>query len=272
MSLDFLRDNSNLLKAHEKREAPIDFSDWGRTYSGSVDLYAPKKQLKAQRRVVKLYANNEKEVVDLVARAIVKNPHLVKPISKGLNSGLRALQNEIAQDGSIVDLTKAYNKAKHGNNLLGRLLAMVAKGVITVGNKSQVMAGARGKAITRIRLVSTKATENSNFKKLGRFSGVIGNTPVITRFRISAINELAQPLRIKSGNAYKVLAERYELEKYLDKNDLSHNTTFNLSSLTDEELADCIECGAYTKEEVRKGIDAQRAKRVTRVLQKRFTL
>lgn len=276
MNLDFLRDNTNIIngKGAYKREKPFDFTkQYDMGYQSNMNpIQQPTKRKVQAKRIVKLYANNEKEIVDLATKAMLNNPRIVKSISKGLKSGLQALQKELTANGYVVDMIKAYKQSKKANNLLGRLLAFTAKGIIIVDDAQKRNLSASRGATTRIRLISAKETKSPNYKPIGRFSGIYGNQVAISRFRISAINELGQMLGIKSTNAYRVLATRYETDDFFGKNDLNTETTFNLANLTDDELADCIECGAYSKDEVKAMVTPQRAKAISKILQKRFTL
>lgn len=273
MSLDFLRDNTDIInKGAVRRDAPFDMANRGASRTTNSPLVARQQPRPTQRRVVKIYANNEKDIVDLITKALIKNPKLVKPISRGLSHGLQALQKDLTQRGYLVDIVKAYKASQNANKLVGRLLAFVAKGVVTVGNEKPQISAQRGRAIKRIQLISASEAHTPSFTKIGRFSGVYGNRPAIYRFRISAINELGNQLGIESSLAFKVLARQYNADDYCDNNDLTQTTNFNISSLTDDEIADCIECGAYSKDEIRAMIDPAQAKRVTHILQKRVAL
>ena len=92
MSLDFLRDNTNIINGRGavKREKPIDFT--ARTTEGFknnlsvVNQYGLKPKVKA-KQIVKLYANNEKEIVDLVTRTLIAKPELTREICRGLRRG-----------------------------------------------------------------------------------------------------------------------------------------------------------------------------------------
>ena len=275
MSLDFLRDNTNIINGRGavKREKPIDFT--ARTTEGFknnlsvVNQYGLKPKVKA-KQIVKLYANNEKEIVDLVTRTLIAKPELTREICRGLRRGLSAMQKEISSQGYIVDMVKAYNMSKRGNNLLGTLFAFISKGLIVVDDRQSqlVKAHGRGTGGLKIRLVSKREALKPNYKAVGRFIGVKANQAMISRFRISSINELGKYLGIEN-NAYRVLANRFSVNEYFGKNDLNTETSFKLANLTDEEVADCVECGAFTKEEVKAQLHPKRIKSVSRILQKR---
>lgn len=280
MSLDFLRDNTDIInKGAVKAKAPIDFTQWNCAgYKSSISCIGEAKRAGVTtkaKKMVKLYANNEKEVVDLVTNTLLAKPELTKDICRGLRRGLSAIQKELNNQGYIISMSRAYNAFRKHNNLLGKLLACVAKGIIVIDNKqSKVMkAYSNGTAGTKIRLISKKEALSPNYKAIGRFSGVKANQATIQRFRISAINELGHTLGIKNTNPFKIIASRYQVSEYYDNNDLETESAFgNLTSLTDEEIADCIECGAYSKSEVKAQLNATRIKNVSRILQERVAL
>lgn len=279
MSLDFLRDNTDIInKGAVKAKAPINFTDWNcQGFKSDLSALTQAKKsgvaIKANK-VVKLYANNEKEIVDLCTRTLIAKPELTRDIARGLRRGLSAMQREIKAQGYIVDMVKAYNMSKKRNNLLGSLFAFIAKGLLVVDDRQSkaVKAHNRGTASIKIRLVSKRATETANYRPVGRFSGIKANQATITKFRISAINELGGMLGIDAHNPFKVLADRYDTADYLGDNDLNTGTSYGIDSLTDDEIADCIECGAYSKAEVKAQLDPVRIKKVSRILQKRVAL
>lgn len=270
MSLDFLRDNTNIVngKGAVKREQPFDMTNWGSPKT-SVSAFQPRKQAGVQsKQIVKVYANNEKQIVDLVTKALTRNPKLVHSIAKGLDKGLIALQHDFEKRGQVVNLKRAYEQSKKANNLLGRLLAFVAKGIITVGNQK---INIPNKPKAKIQLLTAQEAESTAFKRIGRFSGTYMSRPAISRFRISAVNELSQVLGTGKIKAMSAISSICRVDDYYN-NDLAKSTTYNVSGLSDEEIADVVESGAYTKDEVKAMLHPHRIKRVNQILQKRAML
>lgn len=270
MSLDFIRDNTNIVngKGAVKKEQPFDMTNWGQPLT-SVSAYQPRTQSGIQSKgVVKVYANDEKEIVDLVTRSITKNPKLVHAIAKGLDRGLIALQHDFEKQGRVVNLKRAYEQSRKANNLLGKLLACIARGVVTVGNQK---VNIPNPPKVKIQLLTAQEANSTAFKKIGRFSGTYMSRPAISRFRISAVNELSQTIGTGSIKAMSAIRSLCRIDDYYN-NDLAKSTTYNVSGLSDEETADVVESGAYSKDEIKSMLPPHRIKRVNQILQKRAVL
>lgn len=260
----------------------LDLNAWSNnkiyTANDSVLQHTPTKQsnsVKANsisKRNFNRKIRTEKQIVDMVARELTRNPHLIKclpsnPQFSSIQSALNQIQASIFNStGRQVNLIKAYTVSERTSGLLHQLLAMAAKGVIVPFSKrynTKGFSASKGSSSQRIYLLSTSQATSGQFRKTGKMSGLFNSKPAITHFRIEAINELKSYLpnpksRFQSANKDALIISDDE-ENLFDElqfnygtetwghNDTNSNSTMATNKTNHEDDYNISEEQAYLK-------------------------